>query len=173
MFAVLLQGEGEGRARLEELGRRVHAVIGRALAPVYQPHLSLGLFKGDGRTATDLAETFAKTVAPLGVRIEGIGVFPATPGVVYAAPVATNALLTVHAAFVRAFATAGEGLHPYYRLDAWVAHATLVTPATASEQGDVTAALAPAWQPFDFRLTALAVVRVPDGQSLAQFPLSG
>ncbi len=171
MFAVLLQGAGSGHARLVELGQSAHAAIERPYAPPYPPHFSLGVFEGEGHDAIIAAEAFAKTLVPFDVHVLAIGAFPTPPGVIYAAPATTEALVALHAAFVDAFAAIGDRLHPYYRLGAWVPHATLMMPATPDEQGAALGALAVDWQPFDFRLSHLGVARVPDGHVIATFAL--
>lgn len=173
MFAVVLHGSGEGAARLDELSRTAHMAIGRAYAPVYVPHISLGIYSADGHEARNVADRFADSARSFDLSIGGIGVFPAPLGVVYAAPIATGSLIALHAQFVEAFHTFAAEMVDYYRAGKWIPHATLLMPATAREQGAALTALADGWQPFAFRLSRLSVVRVPDGQMIAEFALSG
>jgi len=133
VFAIEVHGDGDGEARLAELTRQAHNAIGRSLRPGYRPHVSFGVFNADGGSAIREAQGFAAQCKPFDFKIEGVGVFPVTPGVVYAAPVPTAVLLTLHSEFVHAFGALAEALIPYYRAGAWVPHATLLMPASVPE----------------------------------------
>jgi len=74
---------------------------------------------------------------------------------------------------VEALRTFDDGLIGHYREGRWVPHATLLMPATVSEQGVALSALAADRRPFVFRLSRLGVVRVPEARVIAKVALSG
>jgi 2'-5' RNA ligase len=55
--------------------------------------------------------------------LAGLGIFPSTPPVVWAAPVVTERLLTLH---IKLHSALGPlGVHPHHRPGAWMPHVTL------------------------------------------------
>ena len=160
-YAVVLCLDDDASARVERLWRALAEQAGDddALRLGYPPHLTLAVL--DEAAPADRVEEAAFRLArgwdALPVTLAGLGVFPGSPPVVWAAPVVTERLLARHAALQAALAPLP--VHPHYRPGAWVPHVTL------SQQGQSTAGravevAASVWDgPIGGRLDRIDLVR--------------
>ena len=135
----------------------------------YPPHVTLAVWP-DEAPVEPLAAAVGRFGAEwdaLPVALAGFGVFPGTPAVVWAAPVATEALLARKAALVAAVPDAP--CHPHHRPGDWVPHATLGRTDALGRAMEVLAAL---WRgPISGRLHRLELVRFPPVAVLRGAPL--
>lgn len=125
----------------------------------YAPHFTLAVLP-DTVPAAEIEEAAfraAENWAPFSVVLAGIGIFPGTPPVVWAAPAVTQSLLASHAALLESLAP--FTVHPHYRPGNWVPHVTLSQngPSSAARAVEV---LASAWDgPICTRLERVELVR--------------
>ncbi|MFC0406992.1 2'-5' RNA ligase family protein [Roseomonas elaeocarpi] len=99
----------------------------------YPPHMTLAVLP-DTAPIADVEEAAFRVTGKwttLSVVLAGLGVFPRTRPVIWAAPVVTSELLARHADLHAALMP--FGVHPHYRPGSWVPHVTL------SQEGAVSA----------------------------------
>jgi 2'-5' RNA ligase len=133
-LAVTLRLDDETAAAVKRMWHALAEQTGDddALRLGYAPHLTLALMPDDSsaadaeRVVLDLAGTW--NALPL--TLAGFGVFPASPPVIWVAPVVTGSLLAYQSALHAA-------LHPipidaHYHVGAWVPHVTLTQGAKSS-----------------------------------------
>jgi len=127
-YAVELYFDDETTRRVATLTGQIHARCGGLdlLGQNFQPHLSLAGYETvDSERMTTILHELAKEQAPLEIQLGAVGLFPTSAGVVYLAPVVTQALLALHAKFQQQAAAAGIISHPYYQVGAWIPHCTV------------------------------------------------
>lgn len=134
----------------------------------YQPHVTLAVWP-DGAPVGSLAAAVDRFGAEWGafpVDLAGFGVFPGSPAVVWAAPVATETLLARQAALV---AAAGTPPHEHYRPGRWMPHVTL---GRTDAPGRAVEVLAPLWRgALSGRFRSLEVVGFRPVVVLRSLPL--
>lgn len=159
-LAVTLRLDAEGAAPIEALWRGLAeaGVDDDCLRLGYPPHLTLGIWSEEAAPTAVLEAAMlrlAEEWPALPVAFSGLGVFPGTPALLYAAPVPNAALLACHTAL--AAALPGMDCYPHYRPGHWVPHATLGQTASAARAVEV---LLPLWPgPMRGRLDRLELVR--------------
>ncbi len=86
----------------------------------YAPHITLAIYPDEAPAAQLMAalRTLAATWSALPVTLSGLGIFPSSSAVFWAAPVVTPALLARHAAVQAALPDLQA--HAHYHLGAWV-----------------------------------------------------
>src|SRR5258708_2140503 len=102
------------------------------------------------------AESFragGSTVSP--VTLSGLGIFPSSSAVFWAAPVVTPALLARHAVVQAALPDLQA--HAHYHLGAWVPHVTL--SGAVDNPSAALSVLLSVWQPLKGLLNRLELVR--------------
>ena len=110
----------------------------------YASHLTLAVLP-DTVPAAEIEKAalrVAENRAPFSVVLAGIGIFPGTPPVVWAAPAVTDGPLAGHAALLESLAP--FAVHPHYRPGNWVPLVTFSQngPSSAARAVEV---LASAW----------------------------
>jgi hypothetical protein len=92
-----------------------------------------------------------------------VGVFPAN-GVVFLAPVMTDALRAVHRSLPAELAGSGRPplLHDELSADRWVPHCTLVAGADPGTVGQIVTYCARRWQPIEGRVEGIGMLTPPD-----------
>ncbi|MBS0644678.1 MAG: 2'-5' RNA ligase family protein [Proteobacteria bacterium] len=110
----------------------------------YHPHVTLAVLP-DTAPVAPIDAAVARlatiwTVQP--VTLAGLGVFPGTPPVLWAAPVPTSGLLAWHSELHAALTSLP--VHPHYRPGAWMPHVTLAKEAHWPAERLLEAALS-AW----------------------------
>jgi len=136
-YAVTLPLDDAAAARVKRMWRALADQTGddSAIRLGYSPHITLTIL-ADTAQVGELEElTFraARDWEPLSVTLAGVGVFPGVPPVIWAAPIATQQLLAIHASLYAAVASLP--VHPHYYPTAWVPHITL------SKEGQAPAAM--------------------------------
>ena len=125
----------------------------------YAPHFTLAVLP-DTVPVTEIEDAafrVAENWAPFSVVLAGLGVFPGTPPVVWAAPAVTDGLLASHAALLENLAP--FAVHPHCEIGHWVPHVTLSQngPSSAARAIEV---LTSAWDgPICARLERIELVR--------------
>ncbi len=107
--------------------RLVEAEIPCALQKLgASPHVSLGVYDTPlpDSWVAEAAAFFAER-PPIELTFSSVGTFAGTEGVVFLAPVVTEALLDLHRAYHDTFAAHRASVRPYYLPGAWVPHCTL------------------------------------------------
>ena len=109
------------------------------------PHVSLGVYDRPlPERWLEPARAWFEARAPVSLTFSSVGTFPGGEGVVFLAPVVTDALLDLHTAYHAAFDEWRSDVRPYYLPGAWVPHCTMgiflppeqVTAAMALLQDD-------------------------------------
>lgn len=135
----------------------------------YAPHVTLAVYADDAPVGVlrDALEDAGKTWAALPVTLAGLGIFPGSAAILWAAPVVTTSLLARHAALHAAL----PGLlpHPHYRPDAWVPHVTL--SGGLADPAAALAVLLPLWRPVTGLLDRVDLVRFRPVEVLHSRPL--
>ena len=125
----------------------------------YAPHFTLAVLPDTVPAAEieDAAFRVAEKWAPFPVVLAGLGVFPGTPPVIWAAPAVTDSLLASHAALLQSLAP--FAVHPRYKIGHWVPHVTLSQKGPSSAARAIEA-LTSAWDgPICTRLERIELVR--------------
>ncbi|MCU0861380.1 MAG: 2'-5' RNA ligase family protein [Methanomassiliicoccales archaeon] len=125
---VLYLDEGsEGRMRQAQarLAKEGFATPSQA-APELRPHLTLVSLGGveDEPTLMDIVRRYAYERAPLGLRLESLGVFPSS-GVVFLAPAPSSALLKDHEELYDRADRQQLVADRRYAPDSWTPHCTI------------------------------------------------
>ena len=123
----------------------------------YAPHITLAIYPDEAPAAqlTAALRTLAATWSALPVTLSGLGIFPSSSAVFWAAPVVTPALLARHAAVQAALPDLQA--HAHYHLGAWVPHVTL--SGAVDNPSAALSVLLSVWQPLKGLLNRLELVR--------------
>jgi len=126
-FAIELYFDPVSEARLTGLWETLARAGISSILPDMgaRPHISLAVM-GNLDPAAFRAElrAFADEEDSLAVTLGAVGTFPTAEGVVYIAPVVTQALLDLHARFHRRLDDLGVASGAYYRPGHWIPHCT-------------------------------------------------
>ena len=136
----------------------------------YPPHVTLAIYQDDvpARRLQDGVASCAARWSAVPISLSGLGVFPGSNSVLWAAPVVTHQLLTLHTEWQAAVPELP--MHAHYRTGTWVPHITLSGPLP--DPGRALSALIPRWQPLSGYLDRLDLVHFRPVVSLASVPLS-
>jgi 2'-5' RNA ligase len=159
-YAVTLRLDAAAAVRVELMWRALADQGGDddALRLGYAPHVTLAVLPdtAPAEAVEDAVFRVARTWDELPVVLAGLGVFPGTPPVIWAAPVVTERLLARHGTLHAALAP--FPVHPHYRPEAWVPHVTL-SQQGRSPAGRAVERAASAWDgPIKGRLDRLDLV---------------
>ena len=125
----------------------------------YVPHLTFAVLP-DIAPVIEIEEVVFRVAghwAPLSVTLAGLGIFPGTPPVIWAAPVVTKSLLANHAVLLESLAP--FTVHPQYEAGHWVPHVTLSLDGPSSVARAVEV-MTSAWDgPICARLERVELVR--------------
>jgi 2'-5' RNA ligase len=140
----------------------------------FQPHISLaGYDQVDERALQPILQQFAAQTPPFEIKLDAVGIFPTTQGVVYLGPVVTEHLLRLHREFSAQTTAAGQEAHFYYRPGNWIPHCT-VAHDLASEQIPVAVQLCLHSEVFGTgRLVAIGLIEYRPVRQVCRFPLEG
>jgi 2'-5' RNA ligase len=137
---VTLRLDDSAAASVERIWRVLadHTGDNDVLRLGYAPHITLAVLPDvvSAEVIEEVTFPVASTWDAIPIVLAGLGVFPGTPPVVWAAPIVTESLLARHDALLAALAP--FRVHPHYLPGAWVPHVTL------SQQG-----LSPAGRAID------------------------
>lgn len=126
-YAVTLLLDVAAAARVKLMWRALAEQAGDdgAIRLGYAPHITLAVLPetASAKVLEDAAGRVARTWDAMPIILAGLGVFPGTPPVIWAAPVVTAGLLARHEMLHTALAA--YSVHPHYRPGAWVPHVTL------------------------------------------------
>lgn len=174
-YAVELYFDEQTTARVAELTGQIYAACGGVdLADLgFTPHISLA---GHDRLAVDeitpIIAELARQTPPFEVKLDAIGLFPTTQGVVYLAPVVTEQLLCLHREFSAHATAAGQTAHPYYRPGNWIPHCT-VAHDLSPDQVPEAVRLCLSSQVFGAgRVIAVGLIEYRPARSLYRFALA-
>ena len=157
-IAITLRFDPITASALEEMWRTLVAEGFDAEAG-YAPHLTLAIY-ADSVPSHRIRAALRQAVEDwhtLPVTISGLGIFPAPPCILWAAPTVTAEMLARHASLHAALPDLPA--HAHYRPNAWVPHVTLA--AGLHDPGRALGALIPLWQPLTGALTQLDLVQFP------------
>ena len=162
-YAVTLRLDDAAAARVEAMWRALAVQAGDddALRLGYVPHVTFAVLPDTAPAGAveDAVFRVAEAWDELPLVLAGLGVFPGTPPVIWAAPVVTEHLLARHGALHDA--TTSFPVHPHYRPGAWVPHVTLSQQGRSSA-GQAVEMAASAWNgPIKGRLDRLDLYQRP------------
>ncbi|WP_165799569.1 2'-5' RNA ligase family protein [Sphingomonas oleivorans] len=162
-YAVYLDLDDASNKRLEALSARIESIAGEAITPrsMGQPyHITLAVYSSlNLESALACLSAFSAKASAMPVTLLSLGLFPGLTNVVFAAPVATSALLSLHASFHHAMRDIGPS-QPYYLPDVWVPHVTLGMNLNSSQLGEAVARIAPDWDPIQAEICAVRLILV-------------
>jgi 2'-5' RNA ligase len=180
IYAVVSLLSGEARAEVRAIWELLEERFGaRTAREATHPHITyvVGEMADADALAAQLAAE-AALIAPLTVTIDGFGMFPGPPPVLFLRVVRDAALARVYERVMAAAQRAGLAPWPNYAPDAWVPHVTLamqdLPPALAPQ---ALAAIGRRLLRFQTPLGGLQIARV--AESLAEsiyldaFPFGG
>jgi len=125
----------------------------------YRPHVTLAIMP-DAAPVADIEEATFKVAGKwesFPITLAGLGVFPGTPAVVWAAPIPTTMLLARHAELHGALTL--FDVHEHYAPGAWVPHVTL-TKEGSVPAGRSVEVVAGAWRgPIGSTIERVELVR--------------
>ncbi len=175
-YAVALYFDPETTVRIAELTAQIHEACGGLdlIGQGFQPHISLAGYEHvDEARLAAVVEALAARTPPMPIKLDAIGLFPTTQGVVYLAPVVTEALLGLHREYSVAAAASGHVSHLYYQPGKWIPHCTLAHDL-AGEQVLTAVQLCLQSQVFQAGyLVALDLIEHPPARQICRFPLGG
>src|SRR5690242_20611983 len=89
----------------------------------YRPHVTLSVFEQYSlpKFGYEL-RVFTTGLKPFSIKLDCLGVFPRSEGVVYFGAVVTEQLLSIHREFQTRFAKLMTGVRPYYLPGNWIPH---------------------------------------------------
>ncbi len=163
-YTVQLDLDAGTNAALEALAHFLGRVPGietvRDIGDVH--HLSLAIYDTlDEESFAAGLERFAATMHAVPIMFAGLGVFTRPSGVLYVAPVVTDALLALHRGFHEAAANWSGECWQHYRPSQWVPHVTLAMEKESDGNGleQALAIVRRHWRPGSARLDAVRLVR--------------
>ena len=161
-YAVTLPLDADASARIRRMWRALAEQAGAddAIRLGYVPHVTLAVLPDDA-PISEVEEAVSRAAAgwtTFSVVVAGLGVFPGTPPVVWAACVVTAGLLVRHASLCAALTS--FGIHPHYLPGQWVPHVTLCQEGPSSARA--IEVVTPLWDgPIAARLERVDLVRFP------------
>ena len=159
-YAVTLPLDANAAAHIRQMWRTLAEQVGAddAIRLGYVPHISLAVLSSE-KPIPKLEEVVSRAIegwVTLSTVLAGVGVFPGTSPVIWAAPVVTTDLLTRHASLCAALVP--FGIHPHYRPGYWVPHVTLSQQAPSLSRA--IEAVTSTWDgPFPVSLERVELVR--------------
>jgi 2'-5' RNA ligase len=140
----------------------------------FQPHISLaGYERVDAQILAPILEQLALRTPPLPIRLDAIGVFPTTQGVVYLAPVVTSRLLHLHADFSAQAARVGHIAHAYYQPGGWIPHCTIAHDLAPEQVGEAVRLCLQSRVFGSGSLVEAGIIEYRPVYTLARYPLTG
>ena len=130
----------------------------------HRPHVTVSAYETDEvESYFPLLDEFARTTAKFPVTFGALGVFPAN-GVVYLAPVVTDALCAVHRSLLAHFDGPGQPpvRHEALLPDRWMPHCTLADGADPGTVAQIVTFCARKWQPIEGWVEGIGVRVPPD-----------
>lgn len=136
-----------------------------------RPHISLaGLPDHDAAPVIPIVEALA-TIAPFDLKLDGIGLFPTTEGVLFLAPTPTSALLDAHQRLYSALTHAHIAINPYYTPGSWIPHCTIASDLTPDELLHAVAICREAFTTIALTCRELGIIRFRPSVPIISFPL--
>ena len=161
-FAVFMELDPYGAAELQPIIEHVERISPNAATPrrvKVEPHISLAVYDGlDPEPIAKALDRFSADISTPSVKLSSIGLFPGPASVLFAAPVVSEELLTLHRDFHAAAATAGVACWPHYLPGSWVPHVTLGEQLSPEEAGAAITGAMALWQPVAARLQRISLV---------------
>jgi hypothetical protein len=158
-FAITLRFDPASASRIDDLW---HSLAAEGIDADrhdlgYPAHITLAIYPDDmPRDRLHAACTQATASwRTLPIALSGIGIFPGTSSILWAVPVVTRDLLTMHANLAAALPDLPA--HPHYRPDTWIPHVTLTGPLP--DPGPALKALLGRWHPLSGTLVQADLVR--------------
>jgi 2'-5' RNA ligase len=134
-----------------------------------EPHVSLAVYEAfDPEPLARMLEQFAEHRHALAVRLSSIGLFPGPLSVLFAAPVVSADLLSVHRDFHRAAAFAEAAYWSHYLPGNWVPHVTLGERLNPEEAAAAISGAIDFFRPVVASLHSISLVRFPPVEVLWQ-----
>jgi 2'-5' RNA ligase len=175
-YAVELYFDAEQTGRITALTEVVYQTCGGAdlIGVGFRPHISLaGYEQIDEQALATVLEQLAKRSPPLPIKLDAIGVFPTSQGVVYLAPVVTAQLLLLHADYSAQADATGHLSHPYYRPGAWIPHCTVAHDLAPEQVGEAVRLCLQSRVFGSGRLVETAIIEHRPVRTLARFMFTG
>lgn len=134
------------------------------------PHISLTVFNElDLAMAEARLAAFAAEQESIEVRFSSIGAFPTEEGVLFLAPVVTERLLRLHAAFHTLFEDTRSQQWAYYFPGSWVPHTTLAFIRDEAVFAEALGLIKAAFSPLTGRIRSVGIVQYPEVKVLSRF----
>ena len=134
----------------------------------HRPHITVSAYETDEvESYIPLLDAFARETARFPVRFGAIGVFPAN-GVVFLAPVVTDALRELHRSLLTRLGGTGRPAvhHEALLPDRWTPHCTLADGAEPGTVAQIVTYFARVWQPIEGWVEGVGIRVPPDRTDL-------
>ena len=138
----------------------------------HRPHITVSAYETDEvESYIALLDAFARETARFPVRFGAIGVFPVN-GVVFLAPVVTDALHAVHRSLLTRLGGQGRPAvhHEALLPDRWTPHCTLADGADPGTVAQIVTYCSRAWQPIEGWVEGIGVLVPPERTDLYDAP---
>ena len=172
LLAVYLELDPHGAAGLEPIIEHVERISSGALTPgtwKVAPHVSLAVYEAfDPEPLARMLEQFTEGRRALAVKLSSIGLFPGPLSVLFAAPVVSADLLSIHQDFHEAAAFAEAACWPYYLPGNWVPHVMLGERLNPGEAAAAVTSAIDLFRPVVASLHGISLVRFPQVEVLWQ-----
>lgn len=127
-FAIELLFDAKTDAKVRAWGRRLEKAGAKTIFSTHgaSPHVALSVFESyDKRRLPSLLRRLGKRFPKIELRLSSLGSFPGKEGVLFFAPVPSEALLRLHSLVHQGSRGLARGSWEYYKPGWWVPHCTL------------------------------------------------
>jgi hypothetical protein len=134
----------------------------------HRPHITVSAYETeDAESYVPMLEEFARNTARFPVRFGSLGVFSAK-GVVFLAPVMTNALHAFHGSLLAYLGGSGRPAVRHQELlpDRWIPHCTLADGADPGTVAQIVTFCARRWRPIEGWIEGIGILVPPDTTDL-------
>jgi hypothetical protein len=174
-FAVELffdTGLEDAVRRLWEAVSQATGVPNRMAVTGNRPHVSLAAFNDcQVEAAVEDLRALAAGARTVDLDLNSIGTFASLEGVLFLAPVVTQALLDIHLDCQARFQDLAQGMWPYYLPEKLAFHCTLNTGLSADEINAAISAVKATGLPSAGKAVEIGLVRIPEMEFIATFKL--
>ncbi len=164
-------------AATDQAARRVWSALAeQRIAPYLhesadRPHVSLAVYDWlDVASCARTLEAFASATPAFPVTLASLGLFP-IESVVFAAPVVTSHLLTLHAGVCALLASVAREPATYYLPGHWVPHCSLAVHFPAEHINRAISVCRQLPMPLDAQMVAIGAVETRPARPLFSFAL--
>lgn len=163
-YAIELTLDEPTAQALQAMKQRLAVITARPVRDAADPHITIGACDALDVPACSAMLSAMASAPPLPCRFDSLGIFATEPAVVFVAPVVTQELLVLHAAFHERVRPIATGQSAYYLPGHWVPHCTLAERIPPALVPDTVVSARELKLPITGRFARLRIVEIPDSR---------